>query len=154
MLALGGSRLRLIIESRLDAVGLVGKLVNTACASAGVSRLDCYQAEVCVVEAVNNCVKHAYQGRPGNEVEVAISFSSGEMKFEIIDHGLPGDPAQLLLDRRDRLELDPKNVDSIPESGRGIAIIQAVMDGIQYHSSEGVNRLSMTKRIGPTEVAP
>lgn len=131
----------------MDAVPLVGKLVNTACASAGMARLDCYQVEVCVVEAVNNSIKHGYRNEGGHEVEIAISVLANRVTFEIIDRGKAGDPAQFLTDRTDRLELDPADLNGIPESGRGIAIIQAVMDGISYETVGGVNRLTMTKNV-------
>lgn len=150
---MAGTPLQLTIESRMDAVPLLGKLVNSACAAAGASRVDCSQVEVCIVEAVNNCIKHAYGDQPGNQVEVDISFPEGGIKFEIIDHGKAGDPAQILLDRRDRLELDPADLDEIPESGRGIAIIQAVMDEIDYCTNQGVNRLTLTKLIRAKELA-
>ena len=138
----------------MDAVPLVGKMVNTACAAAGMARLDCYQVEVCVVEAVNNSIKHGYRNESGHEVEIGISVLANRVTFEIIDRGTGGDPAQFLSDQTKRLELDPANLDGIPESGRGIAIIQAVMDGISYETLDGVNRLTMTKNVSnATEVS-
>jgi anti-sigma regulatory factor (Ser/Thr protein kinase) len=35
----------------------------------------------------------------------------------------------------------------VPESGRGLAIIETIMDAMEYVTVDGKNRFSMTKRI-------
>ncbi len=45
------------------------------------------------------------------------------------------------------LDVNPDDIDSIPEGGRGLAIINEVMDRVEYKSGQGKNCMIMEKRI-------
>ena len=53
-------KVKLIIESDLDDVPLVGIAVNRFCSYAAFSETDAFNIELCVIEAVTNSIKHAY----------------------------------------------------------------------------------------------
>jgi serine/threonine-protein kinase RsbW len=136
-----------VVESRLECVPLAGILVRTFCSNSGFSEVESGQIEVCVMEAANNCVVHAYQREPGRPVEVVASRTDGAIQFEVWDEGRPMDPELLTLNRSHLLELNQAAIEGAPESGRGLAIIEAIMDGIGYSTSGGRNRFWMTKRV-------
>jgi serine/threonine-protein kinase RsbW len=64
-----------------------------------------------------------------------------------MDTGKSMDPGLLEEKKEFALAFDPKNIDSIPDSGRGLAIIQGFMDTVRYHVRENGNYLTMIKKI-------
>ncbi len=145
-------RLDLAIDSNLDDVCLIGLVINEICEFARIPPVDAYQIELCVVEAVNNSIRHAYGCRPGNIVRVAVEVGEGELRFAVQDTGKPM-PARLaasLADRSRALEFDESDVKSLPEGGMGLAIAARVMDQMNYSTSDGCNSLVLTKRIPHT----
>ena len=141
-------QITLTIASRLDAVPLLGQLVSSMCSSAGFSPVEGSRVEVCVVEAVNNVIKHAYGEDPGRAVEVEISLFPDKLVFDVLDSGRSADSAENLhADYRHAFDVDGDHLDELPESGRGLAIIQEVMDSFEYSSSPERNRFRLTKRL-------
>jgi len=136
-----------VVESRLDSVTLAGAVVRAFCTASGASDVESGQIEVCIMEAVNNSVVHAYRSEPGHTIEVIAELLDGEFRFEVCDQGKPGNPEMLRGSRRHLLDLDPTSLQVAPESGRGLAIIESIMDEVEYVSSAGKNCFSMTKRI-------
>lgn len=126
---------------------LAGTVVRAFCHASGASDLESGQIEICIMEAVNNCVVHAYQSEPGHAVEVVASRQNGELRFEVYDQGKARSPESLRRSRRHLLDLNPASLDSLPERGRGLAIIESIMDGTEYVTLGGKNRYLMTKRI-------
>jgi serine/threonine-protein kinase RsbW len=140
------SRLNFEIESRLDAVPLLGQLAYLLCTAAGFAPVEGNQLEVCVVEAVNNSIVHAYQGDPAHRVELEAQLSPGQLIFDVWDSGISADPAHMNADHRRALEVHSERVKDIPHNGRGLAIIQEVMDSSEYTPGTERNRFRMIKR--------
>lgn len=140
-------KMTVVVESRLECAPLAGTMVRAFCHASGATDVESEQIEVCIMEAVNNCVVHAYQSEPGHAVEVIAALQDGEFRFEVCDQGKPGNPEMLRRSRRHLLDLDPSSLDAMPERGRGLAIIESIMDGMEYVSSGGKNRFLMKKRI-------
>ncbi|HLA26548.1 MAG TPA: hypothetical protein VJZ49_01495 [Syntrophales bacterium] len=67
-------RIRLTVDSRLEEVFLVGLAVRGICAYKSLSEMDTSQMEACVVEVVNNAIKHSYHLQPGHTVDIPISL--------------------------------------------------------------------------------
>jgi serine/threonine-protein kinase RsbW len=64
--------IRLTVGSRLEEVFLVGLAVRGICAYTSLTDEETYQMEFCVVEAVNNAIKHSYHVMPGHDVDIII----------------------------------------------------------------------------------
>ena len=135
-------QIRLSIDSRLEDVFLIGLAVNRICAHLPFSEIEAYQAEVCVVEAANNAVKHAYKGEAGRPVEVAIRLLHDRVLFEIVDRG---ESMVWTGARADAVDFDPTVIENLPTSGLGLHIIEDVMDSVEYEQRDGANVLSMAK---------
>src|ERR1700683_2949510 len=140
-------KMTVVVESRLECVPLAGTLIRAFCPASGASDVESEQMEGCIMEAVNNSVVHAYHSEPGHTVEVVASCQNREFRFEVCDHGKPGSPEMLRRSRRHLLDLDPTSFDAMPERGRGLAIIESIMDGMEYATAGGRNCFSMTKRM-------
>ena len=145
-------RMIVSVDSRLESVPLVEHLVRTFCESAGATVAESRQIEVCVAEAMNNCVIHSYKLCPGNTVELRVCKTGSSLVLEIFDHGFQMDPKELLRSEAHLLDCGARALHELPEGGRGLCIIQSFMDTVQYTSLKKTNCLRMTRRVsGPVE---
>jgi len=129
-----------LIDSTLDNVSLAGVAVRGICSYLSLSETDVYYLELCVVEAVNNAIKHSYNSEAGHTVEINITYSRDSIAFEISDWGIKMDPQGphcLIFDIDDLVML--------PERGMGLFIIDSVMDEVTYRSDGDKNTLTMRK---------
>ncbi len=80
-------------------------------------------------------------------MEVTFAIYSDELFVDVCDTGTPMDPK--LLEEKDASSflLNPDDLDSIPEGGRGLAIIKEIMDSVTYTSKEGKNCFRMKKKL-------
>lgn len=135
-----GKTLHLSIQSRLSDVALIGHAVRGVCAYSPLDAQVYGEMEVCVVEAVNNAITHAYRREEGYRVEASITLHHDKISFEISDCGLA------IQDFAPRtLEFDPEVISSIPENGMGLFIIETIMDEVNYESRDGRNTLSFCR---------
>jgi serine/threonine-protein kinase RsbW len=144
--AIPWKRLTFEVESRLDAVPLLGQVAYLLCTAAGLAPVEGSQVEVCVIEAVNNSILHAYRGNSAHRVELEVNLLPGQLIFDVWDSGTSADAAMMNADHRGALEVHSDYVKDISESGRGLAIIQVVMDSFEYTPGTERNRLRMIKR--------
>lgn len=140
-------RVTLTIESRLDEVPLLGILVNAICGETELPAEVRNQVELCVVEAVNNCIEHAYLLAPEHSVAVEVTLSPDFVAFDIVDSGRTADPQLMDADHRNELEMPATSRSQLSEGGRGLAIMQQLMDGFEYSSKGNKNCLHLTKRL-------
>lgn len=130
----------LAIDSQFDNVFLVGLSMRAVCTALGLSDEAAGAVELSVVEAVNNCIEHAYREDPGHRVEVVAGVDGDMLRVVIRDRGSRMDwPAVCA-----RADLA---ADSDAEGGRGVFIIRSLMDGVSYSSVDGVNELTLMKRL-------
>jgi serine/threonine-protein kinase RsbW len=131
-----------LIDSKLKNVSLAGVALRGICSYLSLSDVDAYYLELCVVEAVNNAIKHAYEGEEGHAVEVNITYSSKKIVLDISDEGKP-----MSLYHPGLLDFDPEDLKALPEHGLGLYIINSVMDEVTYTSEGDRNTLRMTKKL-------
>ena len=131
-----------LIDSKLENVSLAGVAVRGICNYLSLSEIDTYHLELCVVEAVNNVIEHAYGSERGHVVEVGITYSSNEITFRISDTG-----KEMSLYRPPILDFDPEDLNMVPDHGMGLYIINSVIDEVTYRSDGDKNTLTMRKHL-------
>ncbi len=134
--------IQLIIDSLLQNVSLVGVAVNSMSMSLSLSQVDASQIELCVVEAVTNAIKHAYNNQPGFSIQVNFAVYPDKLVITVCDEG-QAMPALVV----PSLDFDPTDLEHLPEGGMGLFLIHSIMDEVTYVSQQGKNRLTMTKRL-------
>lgn len=142
-------RIRLAITSDLHNVPLVGQTVERLCSLIPLSDIDSHQIALCVVEAVNNAIVHAYSKETQHEVEVIFRQYPDHLILQICDTGRAMDPKRLEPQTSSPLDFDPCRLSSVPEKGLGLAIIKVTMDDVTYTTSEGKNILTLTRLFNP-----
>ncbi len=135
-------KIKLAIDSDLGAVPLIGVTVNALCASVLPENEMPKQIELCVVEAVNNSIKHAYGGVSGRDVEVIVEFAGDKIVFQVCDSGKPMKPRPA---EATGPKFDPGKLETFPEGGMGLFIIRNTMDAVSYKTLSDRNVLTMTK---------
>jgi serine/threonine-protein kinase RsbW len=139
--------IKLIIDSDIKNVFLIRKVINRLCALTPFSSIDVFQIELCVGESVNNAIKHAYGNESGHQVEITFTLYPKQFTLEISDTGRPMDPKYLPQNGAPCLEFNPDDLDNLPEGRMGLAIINEIMDHVAYTTSEGTNKLILTKNF-------
>lgn len=106
----------------------------------GLAELAAFQLACATMEAVNNCIKHAYGGSGGRPIVLSITSHSDEITIEIRDQGLP-----MSVD-----VMEPRAMpDAEAESGRGWPIIQQWTDAVAYRRIADENVLTLSRQIDP-----
>lgn len=132
----------LAIDSAFDHVFLVGAAVRRIAVVGGLDDGAANQVELAVVEGVNNAIEHAYGGRAGQRVDIAVRLDDRCLTVDIADRGLPMAWELACAAAAARLDADP-----LADGGRGLLIMREVMDAVDYHSDGGTNVLRLVKHI-------
>jgi serine/threonine-protein kinase RsbW len=112
------------------------------------------ELELCLIEAVNNAIEHAYRNKAGHRVRVYIATEQDEIVVAVLDNGTPM-PSGALDAPTVVPEPDPLRPETLPERGMGLRLLKLVMDEVHYETGGGVNRLVMRRQVrGETAMAP
>lgn len=114
------------IEQELTGLKCPEKLVN--------------KIEICAEEIFVNISKYAYMERE-EDVTVGMKCEDGELTLKFTDHGIPFNP----LVKKDPDITKPAEEREI--GGLGIFIVKKTMDDVQYEYQNGMNILTMKKKI-------
>ena len=144
---MGSKTIRLVIDSDLEQVSLVGAAINKMCSLIPFSDTQSDQIELCVVEAVNNCIEHAYGNEKGHQVEITFTLDPDRLIIDVCDTGKSME--RELMEQKDisPLKIDISDLDSIAEEGRGLSIMNEIMDDMTYGTKSGKNCLTLLKNI-------
>ena len=118
-----------------------------------------------VTEACTNVVKHA---GPGRRYEVVVKVGRHRCVLQVLDNGRGIDPGRLRAARRAHLRRPPvrpvpllnrrvkaTDIAQLPESGRGLAIMQACVDDVSLRSGPRQGTVvQLRKRIELRDDAP
>jgi serine/threonine-protein kinase RsbW len=109
------------------------------------------QIELAVDEACSNVVRHAYDPRHAQEwhwqhrdpeIQLELRAEPDQLVVTITDHGRHFD-----FESHRHVSL-PERIQSMASNGYGIAMMEALMDDVQYTSDpKDGNRLRMVKRL-------
>jgi serine/threonine-protein kinase RsbW len=78
-----------------------------------------------LIEACSNAIEHGNKFAKDKRISVALSFNGGSMEARVTDQG-PGFDFKSLLD-------DSGPPDPMSERGRGLMIMQAFTDDLEFH---------------------
>ena len=139
------------VVSELDAVpGVIGE-ITAFCNELGIGGEELMMIELCLAEAVNNAIEHAYRLEAGHAVEIVVGLRASDdlLSIDVRDCGRAMPTDRLIAELKD---LDPTDIDALPERGMGLAILRRAMDALSYASDGGVNTLTLTKRVHRTDL--
>jgi len=126
---------KLSIHSNTEAPAIAAAWVKERCSHAGLEDTPAFRVMTCVVEAVNNCVEHAYRGSSG-EISIRLFRSVRWLVVQVQDCGQPVN--------RQPAQADP---DPMQAGGRGWFIMQQWMDLAQYRRRNLQNVVTLVKYL-------
>lgn len=98
--------------------------------------------EICLTEALNNVIKHSYEGKPGNLIKLKLALTKKRLEIIISETGKPREKIE-----KPKLEFDPTDIENLPEGGMGLFIIEEIMDETKYRSDGKTNTFTMIKNV-------
>jgi len=123
------------ISSHPRWLRLIRQVVLEFAQQAGFDRADSQDITLAVGEAAGNVIKHSYKGRTDRTFSVACSVAEGGLEVEIRDQGEPFEPA----------DHTPRPPDELRAGGRGLYLMRAIMDRVEYDHLNGANIIRMRK---------
>lgn len=130
------------ITSEYHNITVVNKKIKAFCLMELVPQNVIDAVEVCLMEALNNVIKHSYEGKPGNKIDLIVGISNYRIDIDILETGLPRTNFDKPI-----LEFDPDDINSAPEGGMGLFIIESLMNSTSYSSKNGLNVTSFSKNL-------
>lgn len=138
------AEVRFRLTSSFDEVPPVGEAIRAFGERAGLTAGDAGFLELAVVEAVNNAIEHAYGEQPGGRIEVRCTIDGDTVTAEVYDEGPPIDEG--VIEPRGLEGYTADDRESLPEGGRGLAIMRGIFDEVAVERVGTRNRVHMTKR--------
>lgn len=134
------ARIKFFIESDMQQVPLAGVSIRALCEHFHLARDLAYQIELCVVEILNNVIEYGYGLQKGHPIEIRCQFQDSRLRIAVVDHARPMESFDI-----PKLEFDPDDVESLPERGFGLYLVNEIMDEVYYESESKGNRFVMVK---------
>lgn len=126
------------VPASLMAVRDLAAGLRTWCSDQGIDETAAMDLELALVEAANNVVEHGYADCPDGEIALTMHREGGSAVIVLSDRGSAIPESAFAEDR----EIPP-----FATEGRGIAIIRACVDTLEYHVQDGVNAMRFEKRV-------
>jgi anti-sigma regulatory factor (Ser/Thr protein kinase) len=117
-------------------VGRLLTYLESILAASCLDEMSAFHLRCAVVEVVNNCIQHAYQGETGQPIEISYRLHSNDVQITVSDRGAAFQaPANL------------SEIDLMSESGRGLQIINAWVSTLEFKRRDGWNVCTLKQRI-------
>ncbi|HXV14576.1 MAG TPA: anti-sigma factor antagonist [Candidatus Krumholzibacteria bacterium] len=134
-------RRELTVLAQEGQLGRVRDFVVAVCEDAGFSPREIANTKLAVDEACTNIIKHAYEGKTETgDIGVVADIEAGRVRIHLRDRGKHFDFASV----KDP-DLD-QYVETGKKGGLGVFLINRLMDGVEYRTTEVGNELVLTKR--------
>jgi serine/threonine-protein kinase RsbW len=145
-------RVRFHVPAALGDIAAVAVAVKAFIAG-NVPEDICNAIELGVTEALTNVVTHGYAGVAHAAVEVTVEESPAAVVVQVMDSGRPIPEEAFLRAGKSVFDFDPDDIGQLPVGGMGLPLIKELFDAVKYESQDGINRLTLAKRIN-TEPSP
>ncbi|MGD0906808.1 MAG: ATP-binding protein [Candidatus Acidiferrales bacterium] len=140
-----GWLLRLELPSNPEILCVVRSAVMRLTEEIGFPAEECRGLTRAVDEALANIIRHAYDGRPGQPIELLCrrlqdrseNKQRSALEIVLVDHGIAAD----------RKKLCGRSLDDVRPGGLGLHFIQDGVDVMQYTSDARRNRLRLVKYL-------
>ena len=130
------------IKSEFKNVSSVCFIVNSFCKENSVPENNIKEIELSLAEALNNIIKHSYKGDGNNKIDIKMNCNDKSFSVELTDYGESRKNLS-----KPVLEFDPQNIDSLPEGGMGLFIINQLMDENIYSVEGNKNIFTLVKKF-------
>jgi serine/threonine-protein kinase RsbW len=127
------------IASDTKFLSKVERLSEQVATYAQMDESDSDDLGIVTTELVNNAIHHGNKSDPAKKVRVSFNVNQKRIELRIKDEGNGFNPEAL------KDPLAPENL--LNESGRGIFLIRALMDSLDFQFSESGTETIVTKNL-------
>lgn len=139
----GGLLLRMELASNPDTLCVVRSALEPLAQMLGFSDPECRAVVLAVDEALTNIIRHAYQGKAHQPIE--ISFR----RIQAPQDGVRRPALEILLEDRgirvDGSKLCGRDLEDVRPGGLGLHFIKESMDAVEFRRHWGRNQLRLVK---------
>ena len=143
--------LKLQLESNPQALGLVRAAVERATELLHFPEEESRAIVRSVDEALANVIRHAYQGKTGQPIEVTCrhlhktqdDICTTGLEIILQDSGAPADPRKM----------KGRPLDEVRPGGLGLHFMRESMDEVEFSRKKGKNQLRLVKYLAPAAPA-
>lgn len=129
------------IHSKPENVSKVEPFLEKINTRLGLNEVEYHKLLVGTTEAVNNAIIHGNKSDPDKYVTVTVQIRKHYIIVSISDEGGGFNPEEI------PNPLDEENL--LKESGRGLFLMQTLMDEVEIHSNETGCEVRMSLYTGP-----
>ncbi len=130
---------KVVLESKLSNLPLTRQILRGICSVVVQNEQIFQDIELSLNEALSNVISHGFKNEPYHEVQIIATLSTEQIIFEIIDYS-----SNNLFDHSlptKKLE----DIDPLSESGRGILLINKLMDEVNFQRGKDKGVLLLRK---------
>lgn len=129
----------IVIPSNSDFLTDVDTFVEALLRGFGLDESTIADIAISVSELVNNAIFHGNRSSPDKTVTVAVGRENSSVKISVTDQGGGFNPNEIA---------DPvADENLLKEVGRGIFIVEALMDKVDIEVANGGTTITITKSI-------
>jgi len=132
------NKYQLVIESDLNNIKKVEQLTEKIADYMKFLEDDKDSLAIAVTEIVGNAINHGNQGKFNKKVTVDFEYKNNTITVTIHDEGKGFDVNKI------ENPLEPDNL--LKESGRGIFIVRALMDKVEFIKTKNGSAVRLTKK--------
>jgi serine/threonine-protein kinase RsbW len=147
----GSLLLRMELPSNPDTLCVVRSALDPLAQMLGFSDAECRAVVLAVDEALTNIIRHAYQGKAHQPIE--ISFR----RMHAPQDGARRPALEILLEDRgirvDGSKLCGRDLEDVRPGGLGLHFIKESMDAVEFRRRWGRNQLRLVKFLGAQETS-
>jgi anti-sigma regulatory factor (Ser/Thr protein kinase) len=136
------TKLTLEVRNKHDAIAPATEAAEAWLEEAGAGPKAVYFVLLAMEELVTNCIKYAYDDEAEHMIGIELEVEGTVLTMRVIDDGHEFDP---LYAPAPDLEAE---VHDRPIGGLGIHLLREMADEAAYERRNGMNRLTLKKRIG------
>lgn len=145
MSEMNNDQVRFSISSSFENVAVLAEEVSNHCKTRSKNHTDSIDTlRLCLAEALNNIVEHAYEGAEGKPIFADVRFKPDCYEVMLIDEGKPMPGGTL---PSGALDFEMDDLDALPEGGFGWMLIHTQMDTVEYERRDGCNILRLEKSV-------
>ncbi len=125
--------------SSIENLEKIEQLSTQISADAGFDESTIDDISIALTELVNNAIHHANKDNPDKKVTVIFTVDEKKLSVSISDQGEGFTPKNV------GNPLDPDNL--MADSGRGLYLVEALMDSVDYNISNTGTEVIITKNL-------
>lgn len=145
----GSLLLRMELRSNPGTLCVVRNALGELAQTLGFPEAECRAVVLAVDEALTNIIRHAYQGRTEQPIEVSFR------RIRVVRDGANKPALEIVLEDRgmtvDREKLCGRNLEDVRPGGLGLHFIRESMDTVEFRRKWRRNQLRMVKLLHTPE---